>query len=186
MVGLLITARIEAEMDGGGEHTRMLARAIIVDRLRTPARAYQLAHRRLADRPMRAASKIAFVEPGLGEQAAHRLDMQGTAAMRGAGDRKLVIAEPERIGCPALDQQNGLHRLDRRAGKHRSIDIAKSKQEPAIGIGDGNRARMPALDEAASDDFDERWIGSVGFTHDDLGSAGQLRARSICLAGAPA
>ena len=114
---------------------------------------------------MRAAGKIALVEPGLGEQAPHRLDMHTVAAMRGAGDRELVIAEPKRVGGAALDQRNGLQRLDRGAREHRSLDIAERKQEPPISIGNGDSAGMAALDERPSDHLDEDGIGSIGFAH---------------------
>ena len=135
---------------------------------------------------MCAAGKIAFVEPGLGEQAAHRLHMCQLAAMRGAGDRELVVAEPERVGGAALDQRHGLHRLDGRAGKHRPFDVAEGKQEPTVGIGDSDRARMPALDQRPSEDLDERGIGGSDLRIiKTLGRAHQLRARSSGLAGAP-
>ena len=99
---------------------------------------------------MRAAGEIALVEPGLGQQASHRRDMHTIAAMGGAGDRKLLIAEPERIGRPALDQRNGLQRLDRRAREHRALDIAEREHEPAVRVGDRDRAGMAALDEGPS------------------------------------
>src|SRR5262245_63370876 len=115
MVGTLVAARIEAEMDACGEHAGMLAGAIVVDRKRPGAAPHEIAKGLLADRPMRAAGKEALIEPRASEQASHRLDMHAVAAMRGASDRKLGLAEPECIGGAAFDQQNGLERLHRRA-----------------------------------------------------------------------
>ena len=113
MVGTLIPIWLEAKMHRRGEHARMLARAIIVDRARTLACAQELARRILADWPVRAAGEIALVETGLGEQASHRLDMLSVAAVRGASDRKLVLAKRERVRRSAFDQRQRLHRLDR-------------------------------------------------------------------------
>ena len=165
MVRPLVAARIETEIDRGGEHAGMLARAIIVDGLRAASRLDQFARRLVAHRPMDAAGEIALIEPGLGQQAPHRRDMQIIAAMGGAGDRKLLIAEPERIGRPALDQRHGLQRLDRRAREHRPLDIAEREHEAAMSVGNGDRAGVAALDEGPSDHLDEHGIGRIGFTH---------------------
>ena len=87
------------------------------------------------------------------------------AAMRGAGDRQLLIAEPKRVGRPALDQRHGLQRLHRRAREHRSLDIAEREHEAPLSVGNGDRAGMAALDDGPSDHLDEHGIGRIGFTH---------------------
>ena len=78
---------------------------------------------------------------------------------------KLIVAEPERIGGPALDQRNGLQRLDRRAGEHWSLDLAERQHEAPLGVGNSDRAGMAALDEGPSHHLDEHGIGRIGFTH---------------------
>src|SRR5919106_1696770 len=110
MIRPLIAARLETEMHRGGEHGRVLARAIVMDGLRSPPCLYQLAHRSVADRPMRAAGKIALVESRFCEQASYRFDMHPVTAMRGAGDSKLIIAEAEGLRRATLDERDRLHR----------------------------------------------------------------------------
>jgi hypothetical protein len=83
-----------------------------VDGLRAPTGTDQLARRGFAYRPMGAAGKIAFIECRFGQQAPRRFEMNGIAAVRGARHGKLVLAEPKGIGSPALDERNGLQRLD--------------------------------------------------------------------------
>ena len=102
MVRLLVASRIEPEMLSRCQHTGMLAGAIIVDGAGTLSGPQQLARRRLAHRPMRAAGEIAIVEAGFGEQTAHRIEMHTIAAMRGASDRKLGLAEREGVGRPTF------------------------------------------------------------------------------------
>src|SRR6185436_8858404 len=115
MVRLLVAARLETKRYSGGEHAGMFARAIIVDRLRPAPRTHQRTRHFLADWPMRPAGEIALVEPRLGKQAPHCLKMNRVTAMRRASDGKLIIRKIESVGCPALDERNGLHRLDGRA-----------------------------------------------------------------------
>ncbi len=111
MVGTLIAARVVAEMDGGSQHSGMLAGAIIVDRERASAALHQIAKGLVADRPMGAAGEIALVKPSLRKKASHRIDMRLVAAMRGASDRKLGVTEPERVRRATLDQGKGLKRF---------------------------------------------------------------------------
>src|SRR5215510_8602070 len=136
MVGALVAARIEAEMDACGEHAGMLAGAIVVDRKRPGAAPHEIAKGLLADRPMRAASKVALVEARASEQVSHRLDMDAVAAMRGASHRKLGVAEPERIGGAAFDQRNGLEDFHRGAREDATLNVAKRKGELSGRIGD--------------------------------------------------
>src|SRR5271169_969434 len=103
MLAPLIAAWIEPEMECLGEHAGMLAGAIVVDGFGAASGAHQLPRRPLADRPMCPTSELALVEPSLGEQRAHRGEVDRVAAMRGAGDSKLGLVETERIGRAALD-----------------------------------------------------------------------------------
>src|SRR5262245_13378736 len=129
MVGALVAARIEAEMNAGGEHAGMLARAIVVDRKRPGAAPHEIARGLLADWPMRAAGKVALVEARASEQASHGLDMHAVAAMRGASDRKLGVAKPERLGGAAFDQRNGLENFHRGAREDATVNVAKCERE---------------------------------------------------------
>src|ERR1700693_5415389 len=112
MVRPLVAAWIEPQIDRCRKHAGMLARAIVVDGLGAPSGADQLPRRGFAYRPMGAAGKIAFIESRFGQKAPHRFEMNGIAAVRGASHGKLVLAKPKGIGSPALDERNGLQRLD--------------------------------------------------------------------------
>ena len=138
MVGTLVAARIEPEMNACGEHAGMLAGAIVVDRKRPGATPHEIAKGLLADRPMGAAGKVALIEARASEQASYRLDMHAVAAMRSARDRKLGLAKPERIGGAALDQQNGLERFHRGAREDGTLDVANRECELTGRIGDPN------------------------------------------------
>src|SRR5262245_19775942 len=147
MVGALVAARIEAEMNAGGEHAGMLTRAIVVDRKRPGAAPHEIARGLLADRPMRAAGKVALVEARASEQASHGLDMHAVAAMRGASHRKFGVAKPEHIGGAAFDQRNGLKGLHRGAREDATLNVAKRQHEISGRIGDGDSTGMAAFDK---------------------------------------
>ena len=108
MFRALIAERIEPQMRGNCEHAGMLARAIVVDRLRLPSRLQQCARRPVAYRPMCTAGEKALIQSCLSQEAAHRRKMHRIATMRAAGNRKLLLAQPERIGRAALDERNRL------------------------------------------------------------------------------
>ena len=163
-------------MNRGREHSGMLARAIVVDRAGALAALHQFAKGLVADRPMRAAGKIGFVEPRLAEQAFHRLDMRAIAVMRGASNRKLGIAEPKRIGGPALDERNGLQRFHRGTREDRPLHVAERENEPPRRIGDGDRPRMTALDDPSPHHLDEHGIGGGAHAHAAAMRMGARRA----------
>src|SRR5262245_49772448 len=125
MVRSLVAARLETKRYSGGEHAGVFARTIIVDRLRPAPRTHQHTRHFLADWPMRPAGEIALVEPCLREQAPHCLKMNLVTAVRRASDGKLIICKIESVGCTALDEWNGLHRLDCRARVDEAFDVAK-------------------------------------------------------------
>ncbi len=162
MVRRLVAAGIEAEMKRGGEHAGMLARAVVVDRAGTPSAAQQLARRRLAQRPMRAASQFALRESRLAEQTPDRIEMDAVAAMGRAGDRKLLGVEIEHIGRAALHQRQRLQDLHGRARIDGSRHIAEREQALALRIGDGDGATVTALDETAPEDVDEHRVLRCG------------------------
>jgi hypothetical protein len=85
--------------------------------------------------------------------------MNAIAAMRGAGDGKLLVAKPERIGGAALDQRNGLQSFDGGARKYRAFDLAKRQHATASRVGNSDRPGVAALDELSPHHFDEHGIG---------------------------
>ena len=85
----------------------MLAGAIVVGGIRLLPGADHGAHRGLVIGQMGAAFEIGGGEPDAGQPGAHRLDMARLAAVGGAGERDLGLAQLEFIGGPGLDQGQG-------------------------------------------------------------------------------
>ena len=103
-----------------------------------------------------------LVEPGFGEHPRRERHMRGLAGMRGAGERKLLIAEAEAIRRPALDQRQRLDRLDRRARENRPLDVAEREHDAAVRVDHNPRAAMLRFDAPASRDFDDDGIAQTG------------------------
>src|SRR3546814_7007697 len=80
--------------------------------------------RRLVARELRAAFQIGDREPDAGEPGGHGVDVTRLAAVAGAGQRQLRLAQLESVGAAALDEGDGLQRLDGGAGIDRAVGIA--------------------------------------------------------------
>src|ERR1700761_3670341 len=111
MLGLDIATGRLAQMPGGGQEAAMLARAIIMGGGRI-------------GRQMRAAFEILAPQPGAAEPRSDGRDMRRLAVMRGAGQCQLLGTAAIAVGGAALDQRQGLERLDGGAGIDRTLDIA--------------------------------------------------------------
>ena len=122
-----------------------------------------------ARRQMRAAFEIGLAPPRFGQHRRGRRDMARLAAVRGAGERQFGIAEAVAVGGAALDQRQGLQRLDGGARKDAPADVADRRPPLAAGIDHGDGAAMEALDQRAAGDFDE---------DRDCSCAGSTRAAS--------
>ena len=72
-----------------------------------------------------------------------------------ARDRELRLAERERIRGTALDERHRLQRLDGRARKDGTLDIAEREYHASLGIRDGDRAAMNALDQRTTHHLDK-------------------------------
>ena len=99
-----------------------------------------------------------FVESGLGEHGGGGGDMSGLAGMGGAGQRQLLVAQPEPVRRAAFNQRQRLDRLHRRARENRPLDVAKRERRHAVGVDDDASATMPGLDAAAAPNFDDDGI----------------------------
>ena len=84
--------------------------------------------------------------------------MTRLAAVRRTGERQFVFGESVAIGGAALDQPQRLQCLDRRAWKHRAVDIATRERSSAIGIHDRDRAAMAAFDHGAAQNLNQNRI----------------------------
>jgi hypothetical protein len=101
----------------------VLARAIVVQR-RRDAGLGEGKRCRLIDRPMRAAGERGCIETGLLQHARSDGDMALLAAVRGAGQRQLLIAKTETIRRAGFDKDKRLQGLDGGAWKHRRGHVA--------------------------------------------------------------
>ena len=89
--------------------------------------------------------------------------MRRLAAVRSAGERQLLVAEAVTLGRALLYERQSLPGLDRGTGKHRHRHVADGKDGLALGVDDSNRAAMAALDQSATQDFDENRVGHTKF-----------------------
>ena len=80
------------------------------------------------------------------------------AAMRGASDGELLVAEAKGVGGAALNQRQRLHGLDGGARIDRALDVADAKQHAPIVIGDGDGAAVAALHQASAHHLDQNRI----------------------------
>jgi hypothetical protein len=106
---------------------------------------------------VRTAAQGRGVEPDAGEHQLRGRDMTRLAAVRRTGERQFVFGESVAIGGAALDQPQCLQCLDRRAWKHRAIDIATRECSSAIGI-HRDRAAMAAFDHGAAQNLNQNRI----------------------------
>ncbi len=145
VVGPLAPGGIDAEMAGVGEEAGVLARTVVVG-----------ARERHAIGPRwRTAGQGTLVQADAVQPGAHGLDVKRLAAVRGAGERELRLAQPEGVGGAGFDQGQRLQHLDGRARVDRVLDIATRPSEPARRIGDGDSAAMAALHQVAARDLDQ-------------------------------
>ena len=80
------------------------------------------------------------------------------AGMRGAGERDLGVRQPVFVGEPALDERQGLQRLDGGARIDAALDVADGKHRRALGVDDRDRATMARFDLGAAGDLDQNRI----------------------------
>src|SRR5664279_665535 len=92
-LGVLAQVRAAAQAAGQAQKAGVLARAVVVERVRLDPRGSQLALHRLAGGPLRSTLERAQVEPGPGEHAFDDRGVRRFAVVRSAGDRELLVAQ---------------------------------------------------------------------------------------------
>ncbi len=112
----------------------MLARAVVVERRGLAAGAGEALRRRCARGPVRAAFQGRLGEAGLGQHGRGGLGVARLAGMRGTGQRQFRMAEAIAVGGSALDQRQGLQRLDGRARIDRLLDVADREDDAACRV----------------------------------------------------
>jgi len=93
------------------------------------------------------------------EKMRDAVDMDVFAVVRGAGQRQFFVAQPEAVDGARTHHGQGLHRLDRRARKHRPGNIARGGDDIAFGVRNHEGAAMAVLDEGAARLLDEDGVG---------------------------
>ena len=73
---------------------------------------------------MTATLQIVGAEPQALQPAAHRRYVRRLTGVRGAGERDLMLGEPETVGGAALDQGQRLEGLQGGAREDRTVDVA--------------------------------------------------------------
>ncbi len=146
MVGADVAGDRRPDVAGHGQHRRMLARTVVVHRLRRAPGGDELLGRRTVRRRVGAAFERRRIETEAGEPAPNQVDMEWLAAMRGAGEGDLCLAHREMFGGAALQKGQRLQRLDRRPWKDGAVDFAAGVADGAGGVCHGESDPMPALD----------------------------------------
>ena len=137
---------------------------------------------------MGAALERALVEAEAREPGAHPVDVHRLAAVRGAGQRQLRLADGEALGGAALQQDQRLQGLDRRAREDRPIGLARGMAQRAGGIADRVADAVPALDMLATvdEDSDRNGLRSGNGHNKGLAARDKLGERGLRRTAAPA
>src|SRR5690348_5807402 len=97
MLRLEIRLGWPAPMTARGQHSRVLAGTVVVDRRGLAPLPNQRGRALTMDRRMHAAAKRPLVEVGLRENSLHRPQVRRLAGMGSAGDGQFLIGQAERV-----------------------------------------------------------------------------------------
>jgi hypothetical protein len=153
-----IAGRRRTEMSGGGEKSRVFARAIVVQRRLSFSVCREIARGFVVERRMRTASERGRRQAELGEPTLDREHVSGLAAVGCAGKRDLRIAQGKTSGSARLDQRQRLNHFDGRAGKDRAFHIPPGCKRVACRIHQGDGAAMKAFHLLAPAHLDQNRI----------------------------
>ncbi len=134
--------RTTAQMPGHGQESAMLARAIVVGLVRTPACPAQCVTSGGACRRMDTATQVRLGQADLGQPLGGKPGMDLVTAVGGASQRQMPVREPCRVRRPALHQRQRLEHLAGRARQNHPARVAPSLDHRAIGRGDDRSATM--------------------------------------------
>ena len=108
---------------------------------------------------MGAAGERRDIEPSPRQHARDTFDVCRLAAMRGTGERELLIAKRVTVGGARFYKRERLQRLDRRTRKYRLCNVANGQHRRTVRINDGNGAAMAALYQRTTGHLDKNRIG---------------------------
>ena len=155
MIGAPVALGRLGQMPSGGQHGRMLARAVVVGGRWRGTRSQQLSRRRGVRRLVRAASQRWHGETDAGQHRRHAGNVRPGAGMGAAGERDLWRAETEAVGGAALQERQRLQRLDGGAREDRPGDVADGRHHLAVGAHHGDGAGVHALHQGAARELDQ-------------------------------
>src|SRR6266516_2344867 len=139
MVGQAVALDRPTLRAADGDHRRVLARAVVVDRLRRTAW-------------LEPAFELALVPAGVAEERPDGLDVNRRSEVRRGGDREVVLVE---VLARAREEQC-LDRLGRRAQRRAQARIAGRRDDPSALDGDRVHVVDGLDDLAAPDGYAER------------------------------
>ena len=125
-------------------------------------------------RPVRAAFQIAFAQPHAFEPAAHGRDMPGFGVVRGAGKGQFGRRNRPSVGGAALDQRQGLDRLDGGTRQDAHLGVAPLQGGLAGYIDHGDAAPVAAFHHRAARHLDQDRIARAARQIDRHAPAGVL------------
>jgi len=140
----------EAAQTTVGEHTRVLARAVVVQGGELHVRGRYLIVRRVEHRRMDPALQICGRAADAFQHVGHRRHVPWLAGMAGAEQSHLLARESEPIRASAGYERQGLQRLQRAAGRREVMRVAGSEDQLPTGVDHCDRAEVHAVDRVTS------------------------------------
>jgi hypothetical protein len=154
--GIAVGGGLVAFVDADGEHPRVLARAVAVDRTRHFAAADQLVCLGFVQWRMGAALQVVLGQAGLLQDGSDGDEVRLLGVVRSADYGELSIRQPEGVGCARVDEREPLERFGRGAGVDVGFGVANGLEYVAIGLADDETPAVDALDQRATRDGSER------------------------------
>ena len=142
VLGEPVAARRPAVRAAGGEHARVLARAVVAELPLRPAL-------------LRPVLEVVHRRPARASSVAHRLELRRLRLVRGARDRELGVGEV----VVGLVERHRLDRLPRRAQEGDEVGVAGGRDDPSVAHGDRVDAVDRLDDVAARDGYADRVHG---------------------------
>ena len=169
---------------GVGEHGKMLAAAVVVQRRGREPLTLEGTRHLHRQRRMGTTGKRAHIQPQPIEPAGETLGMAGLARMGGTGEGQLLLPQAEGRGRPAGDEGQRLQRLDGRARIDRGRHITYRQHQPP-GPHHCQRGAMAALHPAAAPQL-HRHRRHRGHRLTPHAGRGRSRSRARAPGGRPA
>src|SRR5829696_2063099 len=156
--GVAVGGGLVVFVDADGEHPRVLARAVAVDRTRHFAAADQLVCLGFVQWQMGAALQVVLGQAGLLQDGSDGGEVRLLGVVRSADYGELSVRQPEGVGCARADERERLERFGRGAGVDVGFGVANGLEYVAIGVADDETTAVDALDQRAPREGGERCV----------------------------